>query len=32
MVRKGADGAMRIERVPLPPLDPAQQAIIEEMK
>jgi succinate dehydrogenase / fumarate reductase flavoprotein subunit len=31
-VRRGADGGMRIERRPLPPLRPDLQQIIEEMK
>jgi succinate dehydrogenase / fumarate reductase flavoprotein subunit len=32
VVRKGADGRMVVERVPLPPLSAEQRAIIEEMK
>jgi succinate dehydrogenase / fumarate reductase flavoprotein subunit len=32
VVRKGEDGAMRVERVPLPPMPPELAAVIEEMK
>ena len=32
VVKKGSDGAMRVERVPLPPMPPELQAIVEEMK
>ncbi len=32
VVRKGADGAMQVERVPVPPLPAELQAIVEEMK
>jgi succinate dehydrogenase flavoprotein subunit len=32
VVKKGADGAMRVERVPVPPMTAEQQAIVEEMK
>jgi hypothetical protein len=32
VVRKEADGGMRISRVPIVPVPPELQAIIEEMK
>jgi succinate dehydrogenase / fumarate reductase flavoprotein subunit len=32
VVKRGGDGAMRIERVPLQPMSAEQQAIVEEMK
>ncbi len=32
VVKKGADGAMRVERMPLPPMPSELQAIVEEMK
>ena len=32
VIRKGADGAMTLERVPIPPLPPELQQVIEENK
>ena len=32
IVRKGSNGDMQLERVPIPPLPPELKAIIEEMK
>jgi succinate dehydrogenase / fumarate reductase, flavoprotein subunit len=32
VVAKGADGEMRIDRAPIPPLPPELAAVIEEMK
>ena len=32
MINKGPDGAMKIEREPLPPMTEEQKQIIEEMK
>jgi hypothetical protein len=32
VVKKGGDGAMRVERVPLPPMSADLAAVVEEMK
>jgi len=32
VVKKGGDGAMQVERVPVPPMSGELQAIVEEMK
>ena len=32
VVKKGSDGAMRVERVPLPPMPAELQSVIDEMK
>jgi succinate dehydrogenase / fumarate reductase flavoprotein subunit len=32
VIRKGTDGALRVEREPLPPMTEEQKQIIEEMK